>query len=251
VIESISDVHYFRYADDLLLLSANRDAALLGAQRLHQALAELRLCTKASHHQDLMLAAKPSSDDRCFLHEVAFRHLGLQFNCRGEVSLSRDKARKIQNLFRFAFRRRRRRWKKIIDPGERARTLVAIACQTIERGVRNVAILDYYLKHVTGVGQLRLLDRWLAEEILSMVFGGHKKGNFAKIGFADLRQFGLPSRVHHHRLIRHRKIDSPFSSGSNKNLTERSRGRLPVGDALRAPPPTSLRAQKRRPLTSP
>ncbi|MBZ5686816.1 MAG: hypothetical protein LAP86_17465 [Acidobacteriia bacterium] len=210
VIESISDVHYFRYADDLLLLSPSRDAALIGAERIHQALIELRLGTKASHQQDLMLAAKPPSDDRRFRHVVAFRHLGLQFDCRGEVSLSRDKARKIQNLFRFAFRRSRRRWKKIIGSCERARTLVAIACQTIERGVRNVAILDYYLKHVTGVGQLRLLDRWLAEEILSLVFGGHKKGHFAKISFAELRQFGLPSLVHRHQMIRHRKIDSPF-----------------------------------------
>ncbi len=126
------------------------------------------------------------------------------------LSLSRDKQRKIQNLFRFAFRRTRRRWKKSGDPSECARTLVAIACQTIERGVRNVAILDYYLKHVTDADQLRLLDRWLAEEILSLVFGGHKKGNFAKISYQELRQFGLPSLVHRQRMILHQKIESPF-----------------------------------------
>jgi hypothetical protein len=124
--------------------------------------------------------------------------------------LSRDKQRKIQNLFRFAFRRGRRRWKKIGDPRERARTLIAIACQTIERGVRNVAILDYYLKHTTDTYQLGLLDRWLGEEILSLVFGGHKKGHFAKISYQELRRYGLPSLVHRQRMILHRKMDSSF-----------------------------------------
>jgi hypothetical protein len=126
------------------------------------------------------------------------------------VSLSRDKQRKIQNLFRFAFRHARHRWQKIGDPHERARTLIAIASQTIDKGVRNVAILDYYLKHTTDASQLRLIDRWLAEEILSLVFGGHKKGNFAKISYEQLRRYGLPSLVHRQSLIRHGKIDSPF-----------------------------------------
>lgn len=126
------------------------------------------------------------------------------------MSLSRDKQRKIQNLFRFAFRRSRRRWKKIVTPQERARTLIAVASQTLEKGVRNVAIVDYYLKHTTDAEQLRLLDRWLAEEILSLVFGGHRKGNFAKISYEELRRYGLPSLVHRQRLIQHGKIDSPF-----------------------------------------
>jgi hypothetical protein len=98
----------------------------------------------------------------------------------------------------------------LADPHERARTLIAIACQTIDRGVRNVAILDYYLKHINESSQLRLLDRWLAEEILSLVFGGHKRGHFAKISYQELRQLGLPSLVHRQRMILHRKIDSPF-----------------------------------------
>ena len=209
-IESLSDVHYFRYADDILLCSSNRDAALLAEERMHKALDELRLMTKASHQADLVLTEAAGNDDLYFQPVTAFRHLGLQFGCAGAVSLSRDKQRKIQNLFRFAFRRSRRRWKKLADPQERARTLIAIACQTIDRGVRNVAILDYYLKHVNQSSQLRLLDRWLAEEILSLVFGGHKKGHFAKVSYRELRELGLPSLVHRQKMILHGKIDSPF-----------------------------------------
>ena len=209
-IESVPDVHYFRYADDMLVLSTNREAALLAKNRMLQGLNQLRLTTKASHEADLALTEELASTESGFQQTVAFRHLGLQFGCAGSVSLSRDKQRKIQNLFRFAFRRSRRRWKKLADPHERARTLIAIACQTIDRGVRNVAILDYYLKHVNESSQLRLLDRWLAEEILSLVFGGHKRGHFAKIGYQELRQLGLPSLVHRQRMILHGKIESPF-----------------------------------------
>ena len=209
-IESIAGVQYFRYADDILLLSGSRELALLGKGRLHDCLAKLRLTTKASHEADFVLTGSSCIPDPNFRPVLAFRHLGLQFEHLGSVSLSRDTQRKIQNLFRFAFRRSRRRWKNINDPRERARTLVGVASQVVEQGVRNVAILDYYLKHTTDAGQLRLLDRWLAEEILSLVFGGHKKGNFAKISYEELRQYGLPSLVHRQRLIRHRKIDSPF-----------------------------------------
>jgi hypothetical protein len=209
-IEALTDVYYFRYADDLLVVSPSREAAVTAVERMDAALAALNLTTKASHRKDLLLTPSTMGEDGRFRHQASFRHLGLQFDWAGQVSLSRDKSRKIQNLFRFAFRRGRRRWRKISEPREQARTLIAIACQTIDRGARNVAILDYYLKHVTDVAQLRRLDRWLAEEILSLVFGGHKRGHFAKISFEELRQFGLPSLVHRHRLIRHRKIDSPF-----------------------------------------
>jgi retron-type reverse transcriptase len=245
--ESIADIHYFRYADDLLLLSHRRDAAIAAIERLDATLVDLKLTTKESHQQDLLLTNAAAGTDNRFLRAPSFRHLGLQFNYAGRVSLSRDKSRKIQNLFRFAFRRSRRRWTQINDPRKRVRTLAAVACETIERGVRNVAILDYYLKHVTDIGQLRQLDRWLAEEILRHVFGGHKKGHFAKISFSELRQFGLPSLLHRHRLIRHRKIESPFFIWQQQKSTEPSRGRLPIGCVPRARQTISLRAQKQRP----
>jgi len=168
---------YFRYSDDmLLLLSQDREEALRAAEFLEAGLAALHLRTKPSHRADLVLGSKIDTD-ACFTLTNHVRHLGLLFHVDGDVSLSRDKRRKIQNLFRFAFRRSRRSWRKITNPEERARTLCAIAAWTAEKGVRNVAILDYYLKHVTHTRQLELIDRWLAEEVLSLVFGGHKKGH--------------------------------------------------------------------------
>lgn len=221
--EALPSVAYFRYADDILLLSPEREAASDAANCLHADLSRLRLTTKASHQVDRLLTGKPATDPR-FAVASEFRHLGLLFRTGGEVALSRDKRRKIQNLFRFAFRRGRRRWKRLADPQERARTLAAIAAETVEKGVRNVAILDYYLKHVSDESQLPQLDRWLAQEVLSLVFGGHKKGHFRKIGFGELRQMRLPSLVHRRRLILNGHIESPFFIWQRQKATRAFRG---------------------------
>ena len=222
-IERIQDVHYFRYADDLLVLSPVREAAVMAQECLDRGMEDLRLRFKSSLQADMVLRPA-STTDAVFTGAHEFRHLGLLFRAGGGVALSRDKCRKIQNLFRFAFRRARRRWKRLADPQVRAQALVDIALESIQQGVRNVAILDYYLKHVDDEAQLRRLDRWLAEEVLSRVFGGHRKGHFRRIGFDRLRAMGLPSLVHRRRLIRRGRIESPFFIWQRQKITRAFRG---------------------------
>src|SRR5690349_246922 len=62
-IESLPDVHYFRYADDMLLLSPSREGALLAKERMLDGLDRLRLTTKASHQADFVLTEMPASPD--------------------------------------------------------------------------------------------------------------------------------------------------------------------------------------------
>jgi hypothetical protein len=239
LIKMVPSVSYFRYADDILLLAPSHELALTARQTLESSLAELKLRMKASHSQDfaLSVARQPQAqcNDPAFTPATEFRHLGLLFRANGTVALSRDKLRKIQNLFRFAFRRGRRRWKKIADPQQRAAALIALAAEAIDKGLRNVAILDYYLKHVDDHEQLRLLDRWLAEEVLASVFGGHKKGHFRRISFARLRQMGLPSLVHRQRLIRRGEIESPFFIWQKERSTQAFRGTVARLQAPNAP----------------
>jgi len=222
-LEKLPALRYFRYADDLLLISSIRETAIQAARRLELRLNELRLKTKPSHQADLVLAGDVVSDPD-FKAAPDFRHLGLLFRATGGVALSRDKMRKILNLFRFAFRRKRRSWKRQRDSRARAQALVNLAAETIDRPIRNVAILDYYLKHVDDENQLRLLDCWLAEEILSKVFGGHKKGHFRKISFQQLRSMGLPSLLHRRRMICRGLIESPFFVWQQEKATRAFRG---------------------------
>jgi Reverse transcriptase (RNA-dependent DNA polymerase) len=240
--EGVAGVEYFRYADDILILSSQRGAAVEARERMEQSLRELCLSTKLSHQADFTVSVLPATD-AVFTPVRQFRHLGLLFRAGGNVSLSRDKSRKIQNLFRFAFRRAKRRWGKLTNPEERARVLAAVAAETAEKGVRNVAILDYYLRHVDDEAQLRRLDRWLAEEVLSHVFGGHKKGHFSKIGFDGLRSLGLPSLVHRRRLIRNGRIESAFFIWQKQKATRAFRGTVasPSADGFLSAPRSSSR----------
>lgn len=222
-VESIPGARYFRYADDILVVSRERAPAQMATETLEKTLTELRLKIKDSHRADLRLSESPVFDEQ-FAPANHFRHLGLMFRAGGSIALSRDKLRKVQNLFRFAFRRGRRRWKKPADARLRAQALIAIAAETIEIGIRNVAVIDYYLKHVDDDQQLRLLDRWLAEEILSKVFGGHKKSHFRRISFAELRRMGLPSLLHRRRLICRGEIESPFFVWQRQKAVRAFRG---------------------------
>lgn len=207
-IMNVNGARYFRYADDILVLSTSAIAVTRCSEIIGESFTRLRLQSKPS--QELNLLLRGDSENSGFSPAKEFRHLGLLFRDTSVVALSRDKRRKIQNLFRFEFRRARRRWLKLKDEKERASLLCSIARATISKGVRNVAILDYYLRHVDDQAQLRLLDRWLAEEVLSLVFGGHRKGNFRQVGFEELRSMGLPSLVHRRRLLRNGRIPSTF-----------------------------------------
>lgn len=235
-LDTIPRLGYFRYADDLLLLASDRDAIETAIGRFNEGLRELQLESKSSHEENWILARdvdaavtvsgqsggiKPgflaslemtSGAGRAeFVAATRMRHLGLEFCADGTVRLSRDKFRKICNVFRFAFRRKRAKLGRIREPRKRAEFLVRVAKRALEQSVRRVAIIDYYLKHVSDEGQLRLLDRWLAEEVLSLALGGgHRKGYFRRLPFRSLRAMGLPSLVHRRRQIRHGQIAAPF-----------------------------------------
>jgi hypothetical protein len=249
-LEAVPGLACFRYADDLLVLSEDRAAAGEALCAVREGLAALKLASKESHEQSLALSTVPVSDNG-FAGARRFRHLGLEFRADGTVGLSRDKQRKIRNLFRYAFRRRRGRLRRLTDPRKRAALAVETARGVLEQGLRNVAIIDYYLKHVEDEAQWRQLDRWLAEEVLAVAFGnGHRKGNFRRLSFRALRAMGLPSLVHRRRLIRHGHLASPFFVWKNHQQEKRS-GRTAARPHARSQDPAtrpSLRAQQQQPV---
>ena len=194
----------------MLLLSSSRGTIESALACFDAGLMDLQLRSKPSHEQNLFLSRVASTAEG-FEPTTRIRHLGLEFLADGSVRLSRDKCRKICNLFRFAFRRKRAKLARIVDLHKRARFVIEVARQVLGQSVRNVAIIDYYLKHVSDEAQLRLLDRWLAEEVLSLSFGGgHKKSYFRLLPYRSLRAMGLPSLVHRRRQIQHGQVAAPF-----------------------------------------
>ncbi|MGB8476594.1 MAG: reverse transcriptase domain-containing protein [Candidatus Acidiferrum sp.] len=209
-LDALQGLSYFRYADDLLLLTGNRETVERAIAQFNEGLGERKLRSKESHEKNVLLF-RDNISAAGFEGASRIRHLGLEFCAGGGVRLSRDKCRKICNVFRFAFRRKRAKLARIQDPRKRAEFAIGTARLALEQSVRNVALVDYYLKHVNDEEQLRLLDRWLAEEILSIAFaGGHRKSHFRMLPYRALRAMGLPSLVHRRRQIRHGQIAAPF-----------------------------------------
>ncbi len=205
----ISGLTYFRYADDMLAFSQDAGAVRQAAERLAGMFAKLRLKSKPSHDMDISLGGSLPSNG--FRAASKFQHLGLEFRSDGVVSLPRAKGRKIRNLFRRSFKKAQPKLASLQDPEARAKLLVSAAQHVLDQGFKSIAILDYYLKHVDDERQLRLIDRWIAEEVLACVFqNGHRKGNFRRICFKRLREIGLPSLRYRQRLLRHGKLQSSF-----------------------------------------
>ena len=229
---SVPGLRYYRYADDLLAFSDDRATTAHAAEIIGESFESLRLRSKPKHHRNFYFPAEAdcSQVDEHFEPCEKFRHLGLEFRADGGVGLSRDKSRKIQNLFRFAWRRYAHKLGKLRSPKGRARKAIEVAKDVLEHGYRSIAIIDYYLKHVDDEEQLRRLDRWLAEAVLAIAFdNGHKKGNFKKMSFAKLRAMGLPSLRHRRRLLRHGHMESSLFTLRTEKLIEQKRRRLPPG----------------------
>jgi len=211
---SMRAVRYFRYADDFLAVSGTRESAAAAADSLDAWFSRLRLSSKATHSLNVRLARNGVSSADAgngFPAVGTVRHLGLEYCGDGNIRLSRDKFRKICNIFRRALKRAGSRLRKTKDTDRRLALAVGAAAEAVSSVRRNVAIIDYYLRHVTDDAQLRLLDRWVAEEVLSVALGrGHKKGNFRICGFGQLRSMGLPSLAHRARLIKHGIVKVPF-----------------------------------------
>jgi hypothetical protein len=239
-IETIPGIHYFRYADDLLFLSEYRGAICQAIDSFDSSLRALALRSKSTHERNLVLAMAGAviANADGFEPSVRLHHLGLEFQAGGGIRLSRDKFRKIRNVFRVAFRRKRAKLRRIREPRKRAEFLVRTAQHALAQSIRNVALVDYYLKHVTDETQLGLLDRWIAEEVLALALGnGHKKSHFRQLPFRALRAMGLPSLVHRRRQIQHGQIAAPFFVWKRYQTQKSSRetaARLPVAQPFLA-----------------
>ncbi len=264
-IAGVPGAEYFRYADDLLVAARTPEAAREAAGRMDGGIAALGLTDKPAHRLAVRLAVAPDPDAGVeFAPATKLRHLGLEFRADGSVGLSRDKFRKLTNLFRYGFRRQKRRMGRLTTVEGRARLAIELANRVLDSAIRNVAIIDYYLKHVTDEAQIALLDRWLAEEVLALATRrGHKKSNFRTLSYATLRAWGLPSLVHRRRLLWHGHLDSSFfvwkvrqaeraesaraGAGTREGTAARS-GASPQGDAAATFSPSPEAAAAVRPV---
>lgn len=218
-------IGYFRYADDFIIATPSREKALWIIEQFEKQVESLKVTCKPSHSLNLVLT-QDKLEDSTFTVVSKFKHLGLEYRADGSLGLSRDKIRKILNLIKRKFKHSKRRYQKL-PSDEKLQKLINLVNEVVTERIKSVSIIDYYLKHVTDEKQLRLIDRYIAETILSEVTGrGYKRSNFKLIPYKELREKGLISLVHRKRLLTHGHIDSSFFNLRNEAKEQRYEKRL-------------------------
>ena len=213
IAKSYSHCCYTRYADDMLFLTTNRLDALKLAKEFDDTFTKLKLESKSTAEITGVLPNNliDDFDEENFTILPGFKHLGVFFKPNGNTALALEKQRKILKLFKKAFAKCKKRLAKATKLETKAKILCKAATRVLENNFSSVGLIDYYLKHTNDIQQLQLLDRYIAEEVLAIATGnGHKKGNFAKLSFKQLRELGLPSLQHRRQLILHHHIDGSF-----------------------------------------
>lgn len=200
------NIGYFRYADDVLIMSTDGNEALKAANYFDNQIEDINLKLKPSHKLNLSW----EKHDK-FEQVDRFKHLGLEFT-KEKTRFSIEKQRKIINFVKRELKDNK--WKILKKKGGLdARVKFAIECvnNVLERRVRSVAIIDYYLKHSSDEKQLKDMDRIITEMVISAVIGKpFKQKMFKKISYKKLRDMGLPSLLHRSRLLRHGHIKTNF-----------------------------------------
>lgn len=210
-------VEYYRYADDFIIMAKTPEAAMEAAKVFDEAMVSLKLTTKPSHCLNMSFVSHPS-----FTQINRFRHLGLEFTKDGTVRLSVDKQRKVLNFFDRALNASSVKIRRENNLPSKTKLAIDTLNSVVEDRVRSVAIIDYYLKHVTDEVQLKMMDRLVAELLISCVLNKKfRNRDYNTISFKMLRDMGLVSLLHRHRLFKHGHLKVSFMSMRNELLIRR------------------------------
>lgn len=212
-----SGISYFRYADDFLIASPDAEPVLHGADLLRTEVEALKLEIHPGKQENLSFDEYDGFD-----LTNRFKYLGLEYWHDGVVRLPIEKKRKITGIFRRALKGQSKKIQKIEDLDERLKAAIACTEEAALKRIRYAAIIDYYLKHIEDEAQLKVMDREIAEMVISTVLGKpFRARDFKTIPYKKLRDYGLISLLHRNRLHKHGHLNIPFLSMYNRILFER------------------------------
>lgn len=206
------DLEYFRYADDILLLSPDADVYEAAVKDFEQAIAD----------RHLELSDRKTQASKLGVDAKSFTHLGLEWRVGGESRLSLPKFRKLRNLFRRSLSNSASRIRKQKTLQGKVEMAAKIVSSAIHERIKNAAIVDYYLQHVSDEEQIHKLDRLLMEAVVSVVLNKRfRQRDFKLVSPEMMRKAGVPSLLHRHRLHKHGHLHVDLLSVRNEDMLER------------------------------
>jgi hypothetical protein len=211
------DVHYFRYADDIIITHENPEAVLSAKDIILAELSKLKLTLNTRKFQVLSF-----KEHEGFLKVTKIGHLGLEYTERGVIRLPIEKRRKIMNMFKRAINANKSKIKKAKTIEDKIILCTSIINDICKKRIRNAAIIDYYLKHIDDDQQLIDMDREIVEYMIGVILiKKFRQRDYKKVPYGTFREAGLVCLLHRSRLLRSNKIKLSFLSLFNSIVMER------------------------------
>ena len=187
------DSCYFRYADDILVATTKKDVAEKIKIILSQSMLDKELTFNQEKVRDLTF-------DKVEHRDESFKYLGLMVKTNGELTLTKEKDKKIRDEIKQTILKIHKMTSRITrNKEDRVKNLIR-ASKSFFYKTDFLVTLSSYFPIVDDESYWEELDLWVARTILSNVYEQQGDRVFKKYPFKKLRQKGLPSIRHLRRL---------------------------------------------------
>ena len=241
--EKINNLNYMRYGDDIWVASRDFKTILEAKNKIDKICSELGLkwneekCgeyvlvteDRRRRAEDREQKRRQMDENNCpfsvlcppssgFKQTTSITHLGVSILRDGRVVIPAEKLKIWRKDLKLILRRADYRSRMMdFNKRERLRQLIHFANKFFSDQNLRFKKIDYLLTVVTKDEYFIELDRWVAQVILSVLYGKFTKANFRKTPFKVLKEEGLESLYVRRRRMWMRKSNHRGTETQSKN----------------------------------
>ncbi len=199
-----------RYGDDLLFACQSEKEA----RRIEEAATSLIEERELTLHPDKIeriqfggTHARPP-----FRQKQSLNYLGFELSSSGGIFLRSDKLRKLKREVKQYLLRARKQHLKHSPEKDLVDTLIR-EVNSLIKDFSLIQYLDDLIVICDNEEKLKAFDLWTAQTLLVIAFGGKKQSIFKHLSYKELRDRGLNSTLHAHRI----RLKNNAASKTSKN----------------------------------
>jgi len=184
---------YFRYVDDIIVATPDKDTADNISRILKETMTDKRLLFNKEKEKDFIFEKASNMQEK-------FNYLGLMVNSKGKMSFNKEKGKKIKDQIRNLIKKMHIMASDITPKKEEKIKGIINSLRVLLYRTDLLPWLTSYFPVVNDEEYWKELDLWIAKTLLSKVYKRAGDSVFKKYPFKSLREKGLPSMRHLRRL---------------------------------------------------
>ena len=184
---------YFRYGDDILLATHNKETAECISKILSKFILESELKFNEEKIADMVFNVTSKKDER-------FKYLGLMVTPTGKMRLTIEKDKDIKLNIKNMISKMDKMFSKITNNKQEKADNIVICIKILLFKTPLYPWLLSYFPVVNDEDYWKELDLWIAKTMLARIYNKAGDRVFGNYPFKKLRDQGLPSLLHLRRL---------------------------------------------------